>query len=90
LARQIGSQEQVLKALLSVNIKKYRNRRNWSQFAFAGKMGISTNFLADIEAGNTWVSAQILAKFAQAFKIEAFELLKPEKEYKNSSELKEI
>ena len=43
----------------------------------AAKISISTNFLADIEAGNTWVSAQTLTKLAQAFEIEAFELLKP-------------
>jgi transcriptional regulator with XRE-family HTH domain len=39
--------------------------------------------LADIEAGNTWVSAQTLIKLAEVFEIEPFELLKPEKETKN-------
>jgi transcriptional regulator with XRE-family HTH domain len=47
-------------------------------------MSISTNFLADIEAGNTWVSAQTLVKLAQAFEIEVFELLKPQKEEVNT------
>ena len=84
LAKQVTTEEQALKDALSANIKKYRHRRNWSQFTLAAKINISTNFLADIEAGNTWVSAQTLAKFAQAFDIEAFELLKPKKEDKNS------
>jgi len=79
LAKKITPEEQALKDTLRSNIKKFRHRRNWSQFTLAEKMGISTNFLADIEAGNTWVSAQTLAKLAQAFEIEAFELLKPEK-----------
>jgi transcriptional regulator with XRE-family HTH domain len=46
----------------------------------AEKVNISTNFLADIEAGNTWVSAQTLAKLAKVFEIEVFELLKPQNE----------
>jgi len=80
LAKKITPEEQTIKNTLSSNIKKYRHRRNWSQFTLAGKINISTNFLADIEAGNTWVSAQTLVKLAQAFEIEAFELLKPQKE----------
>ena len=80
LARKITVEEQALKDTLSSNIKKYRHRRNWSQFTLAEKIGISTNFLADIEAGNTWVSAQTLVKFAQAFEIDAFELLRPQNE----------
>ena len=79
LAKKVTPEEQALKGTLSDNIKKYRSRRNWSQFTLAAKASISTNFLADIEAGNTWVSAQTLVKIAQAFEIEVFELLKPQK-----------
>ncbi|MCL2211553.1 MAG: helix-turn-helix transcriptional regulator [Treponema sp.] len=89
VAKQKTPEEQVLKNILSDNIKKYRNRRNWSQFALAEKINISTNFLADIEAGNTWVSSQTLTKFAQAFEIDAFELLIPnEKNMNPKSQLK--
>ena len=80
VAKQVIPEEQALKDTLSSNIKKFRHRRNWSQFALAAKVNISTNFLADIEAGNTWVSAQTLVKLAQALEIEAFELLKPQEE----------
>jgi transcriptional regulator with XRE-family HTH domain len=72
------TEEQALRNILSANIKKYRRRRAWSQFTLAAKTDISTNFLADIEAGNTWVSALTLVKFAKAFEIEAYELLKPD------------
>ena len=71
--------EQALKDILKANIKKYRKRRNLSQFALAKKIDLSTNFLADIEAGNTWVSAATLNKLAKAFDIEPYELLKPDK-----------
>jgi len=70
-------EEQFLKDTLSNNIRIFRHRRNWSQFVLSEKANISTNFLADIEAGNTWVSAQTLVKLAKAFEIEVFELLKP-------------
>ena len=83
LKKQIPPEEQTLKDALSGNIKRYRHRRNWSQFTLAAKINISTNFLADIEAGNTWVSAQTLAKIAKALEIEAFELLKPQIEGEN-------
>jgi len=78
LKEQLEAEEQVIKDILKGNIKKYRQRRNLSQFALASKINISTNFLADIEAGNTWISAQTLIKLAKAFDIEPYELLKPE------------
>jgi len=78
LARRADSEEQALRDILSGNVKKYRNRRAWSQFTLAAKIDMSTNFLADLEAGNTWVSALTLIKLAKAFEIDAYELLKPE------------
>ena len=78
LKEQLEAEEQAIKDILKENIKKYRQRRNLSQFALASKINLSTNFLADIEAGNTWVSAQTLMKLAKAFEIEPYELLKPE------------
>ena len=88
LAKQVTPEERALKDILSGNLKKYRQRRNWSQFTLAEKVNISTNFLADIEAGNTWVSAQTLVKLAQALEVEVFELLKPQNEDpKNKKEI---
>jgi transcriptional regulator with XRE-family HTH domain len=88
LARRIDSEEQAIRDILSGNIKKYRNRRAWSQFTLAAKIDMSTNFLADLEAGNTWVSALTLVKLAKAFEIEVYELLKPDMEPSNSSKEK--
>jgi ribosome-binding protein aMBF1 (putative translation factor) len=80
LARRIDNEEQALRDILSKNVRKYRNRRAWSQFTLAAKIDMSTNFLADLEAGNTWVSALTLIKLSKAFEIEVFELLKPDSE----------
>ena len=90
LKKQAEPEEQAVKDILKENIKKFRQRRDLSQFALAAKLDISTNFLADIEAGNTWVSALTLYKLAKAFDIEPYELLKPEKKDLASKEQKEI
>jgi transcriptional regulator with XRE-family HTH domain len=85
---QIEAEEKALKEILKGNIRKFRQRRNLSQFALASKTDLSTNFLADIEAGKTWVSAGTLIKLAKAFEIDAYELLKPETKLPSAKDLK--
>jgi len=79
LGKQANTEDQVLRDILSANVKKYRSRRKLSQFSLAASADLSTNFIADIEAGNTWVSPSTLMKLAKALEIEVYELLKPEK-----------
>jgi transcriptional regulator with XRE-family HTH domain len=67
-------QEQELRALFSSNIKKFRNRRGWSQLNLAEKLDISANFLSEIETGKGWVSPLTLVKIANALEIEVSEL----------------
>jgi len=70
--------EQELRAILSANLKRYRNYRNFSQAELAEKLGISIPFLSDVENSRKWVSPATLVKFAEALGIEPHELLKPE------------
>jgi len=79
LAKQADKEDQALRDLLSFNTRKHRRRRKLSQFSLAAKADLSTNFVADIEAGNTWVSSLTLIKLAKALEIEVYELLKPDK-----------
>jgi len=72
-------EETDLRRILSANIKHYRGLRRWSQVVLSEKMGISTNFLADIETGKSWVSSITLTKLANIFEIEVYELFKPKK-----------
>ena len=67
-----------LRSLLSRNIKRFRQRRGWSQAKLAEKMEISTNYLSDIETKRGWVSPLSLVKMANALEIEVYELFKPE------------
>jgi transcriptional regulator with XRE-family HTH domain len=67
-----------LRNLLSVNIKRFRQRKGWSQAKLAEKMVISTNYLSDIETGRGWVSPLSLVKLANALEIDVFELFRPQ------------
>ena len=67
-----------LRELFSINIKRYRQRKNWSQAKLAEKMDISTNYLSDIESKRGWVSPFSLVKLANALEIDVFELFKPQ------------
>ena len=71
--------EKDLRVILSANIKRYRKVRKFTQAEFAEKIDISIPFLSDIENGKKWVSPYTLVKMAEILKIEAYELLKPEK-----------
>ena len=70
--------ETELRNLFSVNIKRYRARKGWSQAKLAEKMDISTNYLSDIETGRGWVSPFSLIKLANSLEIDVYELFKPQ------------
>jgi transcriptional regulator with XRE-family HTH domain len=70
--------EKNLRNLLSINIKRYRQRKGLSQEKLAEKMDISTNYLSDIETGRGWVSPFSLVRLANALEVEVFELFKPQ------------
>jgi transcriptional regulator with XRE-family HTH domain len=67
-----------VRATLARNIKAFRGRRNWSQADLAEKSGLSIVYLSDIERGNKWPYLDTLVKIAGAFKVNVYELLKPE------------
>ena len=68
--------EDQLRAIVSTNIKRYRNYRKWTQAELAEKLDISINFLSDIENGKKWISPTSIVKFATVLNIEPFELFK--------------
>ena len=72
--------EQELRSILSINLKRYRSHRKFSQAELAEKLGISIPFLSDVENGRKWISPATLVKFADALDIEPHELFKPVKD----------
>jgi transcriptional regulator with XRE-family HTH domain len=69
--------ERELLKILGTNIKMHRAYYRWSQADLAERVNISINFLSDIETGKKWPSPNTMVKFADAFSIAAYELLKP-------------
>jgi transcriptional regulator with XRE-family HTH domain len=72
--------EKSCRALLSQNIKRFRNRLGLSQMDLALSLDMSTTFLSDIETGKKWLSAKTLAQISKALRIEVYELFKPDTE----------
>jgi len=70
-------EEKELRAVLAENIRKFRNRRGWSQLLLSEKLDISANYLSSVETGKGWVSPLTLVKLAKILEIEVFELFKP-------------
>jgi len=69
--------EKEFRDIVRGNIKRYRYYRKWTQAELAEKIGISINFLSDIENGKRWISPANMVKFAAVLNIEPFELFKP-------------
>ena len=66
-----------LRDILKENIKNYRLKRKLTQSELAGRVGISINFLSDIENGKRWISPASIVKFSRVLNIEPYELFKP-------------
>jgi len=64
--------------ILATNVKTLRRHRNWTQADLAEKSGLSIVYLSDIERGNKWPYLDTLVKLADVFKVDVYELVKPE------------
>jgi len=71
-------EEKELRVVFAENIKKFRNKRGWNQLLLAEKLGISSNFLSEIETGKGWVSPLTLVKLANVLEINVFDLFIPQ------------
>jgi len=70
-------EEKELRLVLAENIKKFRNKRGWSQLLLSEKIDISANYLSAVETAKGWVTPLTLVKLAKALDIEVFELFMP-------------
>ena len=67
-----------LRKRLSVNLKKQRKNKNWSQFELAEKADISEQTINSIESHRLWPSDKTLVKIAGALKIDIYKLFLPD------------
>jgi transcriptional regulator with XRE-family HTH domain len=57
---------EMIRALLTRNVRQIRQSRGWSQEELAEITGYSRGFIADIERGKSWVSPEALEKLCEA------------------------
>ena len=62
------------KILFGLRVKSLRGSKGWTQEYLAEKMDISPNYLSSIERGKENPTFGTLAKFADAFNVEMWEL----------------
>lgn len=68
-----------LELIAATNVRKLRKKENLTQEALAIKAGLSPNFLACFERGETGLSLSRLEKIAKALSVKPSQLLESEK-----------
>ena len=81
---------QDLRVALSLNLKKYRKIKGWSQFELAEKAEISEQTVNLIERLRLWPSDKTLAKMANVLEVEIFRLFVPQKFAMQSESIAEL
>ena len=81
---------QELRENLSQNLKKYRKRKNWSQFELAEKAESSEQTINSIEGLRLWPSDKTLTKIANVLEIEIYKLFVPQKLSLQSESIEEL
>ena len=72
----MANKEDELAKKLGSNIKKYRKILNLTQFELSIQADIAEDYLQSLELGRRKPSLDVLAKIADALKVELYELLK--------------
>lgn len=67
----------ILREVLAVNLIRLRGERQWSQEALAFEAGLHRTFVAHVERRVRNISLDNVERLAQAFGLEAHELLTP-------------
>lgn len=75
---------------VSQNLKKYRKRKNWSQFELAEKAEISEQTINSIEGLRLWPSDKTITKIANVLEIEIYKLFVPQKLSLQSESIEEL
>lgn len=83
-------ESQELREALSLNLKKYRKIKGWSQFELAEKAEISEQTVNSIEGLRLWPSDKTLAKLANVLEVEMYRLFVPQTLAMQSETISEI
>ncbi|MDY4524723.1 MAG: helix-turn-helix transcriptional regulator [Treponema sp.] len=83
-------ESQELRECLSLNLKKYRKIKGWSQFELAEKAEISEQTINSIEGLRLWPSDKTLVRIANVLDIEIYRFFIPQKFVMQSESIAEL
>jgi len=78
MAKKKGNHEKYIYQLVANNIKRFRSLHNISQLVLAESIGLTHNFINDIENCKKGVSYKTLAKLSKFFDVEPFQFFLPD------------
>ena len=65
-----------LKDMVATNIRRLRHARGWTQEDLAERVGLSARYVGQVERAQASMTITVLGRFADAFAIEAAELVR--------------
>ena len=83
-------ESQEIRECLSLNLKKYRKIKGWSQFELAERAEISEQTVNSIEGLRLWPSDKTLAKIASVLDVDLYRLFLPQKLSMQSDSIVEL
>ena len=86
--KEHGRKGEVLRNLVSLNIRRFRLNAGFSQEELAERANISVPYMGALERGEKWPSPETLTGLAQGLGIEPHDLMRPEDA--SSQEVKQI
>jgi transcriptional regulator with XRE-family HTH domain len=64
-----------LKEIAAINVRRLRYDRGWTQEDLADRVGLSARYVGQIERAHASMSVTVLGRLADAFRVEAAELI---------------
>ncbi len=65
-----------LKEIVAINVRRLRQGKGWTQEELADRVGLSARYVGQIERSQASMTVTVLGRIAEAFKVEAGELVK--------------
>jgi transcriptional regulator with XRE-family HTH domain len=69
-----------LKDIVAINVRRLRHDRGWTQEDLADRVGLSVRYLGQIERAQASMSITVLGRLADAFRVDAAELVRRSRE----------
>jgi transcriptional regulator with XRE-family HTH domain len=69
-----------LKEIVAINVRRLRHGKGWTQEDLADRVGLSVRYLGQIERAQASMSITVLGRIADAFRVEAAELVRRSRE----------